>query len=168
MNSFLLGCAAAIILPQMPLSAQNQPLPSSNNPIVMWPDGAPGALGKTANDIPTLTAYFAPPDIATGAAIVICPGGGYAGLAPHEGADYARWLNEQGITGFVLKYRLGSQGYRHPRMLEDVARAVRIALISRWGLGDRSEADRHHGVFGGRTPGVHFIDTFRRGKPRCA
>jgi acetyl esterase/lipase len=91
----------------------------------LWPGGAPGALGKEDKDIPTLTPYLADPTKATGAAIVICPGGGYGGLAPHEGVDYARFLNEQGISGFVLKYRLGSAGYRHPIMLEDAARAVR-------------------------------------------
>jgi len=47
-------------------------------------------------------------------------------LAPHEGAAYAHWLNLQGIAAFVLKYRLGSAGYRHPRMLEDAARALRL------------------------------------------
>jgi len=56
---------------------------------------------------------------------VICPGGGYGGLAPHEGVQYARFLNEYGIAGFVLKYRLGPAGYRHPAMLQDAARAVR-------------------------------------------
>jgi acetyl esterase/lipase len=58
--------------------------------------------------------------------MVICPGGGYGGLAPHEGQDYARFLNEHGIAGFVLKYRLGPGGYHHPAMLEDAARAVRV------------------------------------------
>ena len=92
----------------------------------LWPDGAPGALGKGDKDIPTLTAYLPAPDIATGAAIVVCPGGGYGGLAGHEGADYALFLNQHGVAAFVLKYRLGSAGYRHPRMLEDAARAVRL------------------------------------------
>jgi acetyl esterase/lipase len=101
------------------VSAQN------NMTFPVWPDGAPGALGKEAKDVPTLTVYLAAPDKATGAAIVICPGGGYAHLADHEGSHYARWLNEQGIAGFVLKYRLGSGGYRHPAMLLDAARAVR-------------------------------------------
>ena len=85
----------------------------------LWPDGAPGALGKEDKDIPTLTAYLPAPDIATGAAIVVCPGGGYGGLAGHEGADYALFLNQHGVAAFVLKYRLGSAGYRHQRMLED-------------------------------------------------
>ncbi len=46
-------------------------------------------------------------------------------LAPHEGNDYALWLNQHGVTCFVLKYRLGSSGYHHPAMLNDAARAVR-------------------------------------------
>ena len=92
----------------------------------LWSNGAPGALGKEEKDTPTLTPYLASPAEASGAAMVICPGGGYGGLASHEGKDYALWLNEHGVTAFVLKYRLGSQGYRHPRMLEDAARAVRL------------------------------------------
>lgn len=91
----------------------------------LWPAGAPGALGSQAEDVPTLTPYFPPASKATGAAIIVCPGGGYARLAPHEGQHYALWLNEQGIAAFVLKYRLGSRGYRHPAMLQDVQRAVR-------------------------------------------
>ncbi len=102
----------------------------------LWAGDAPGALGKEAKDIPTLMPYFAPPAKATGAAFVICPGGGYAALAPHEGTHYALWLNEQGIGGFVLKYRLGSGGYRHPAMIQDVQRAIRYvrANAEKWGL----------------------------------
>src|SRR5262245_25245669 len=100
----------------------------------LWPEGAPGALGKSSNDIPTLTVFLPPADKASGAAIVVCPGGGYGGLAPHEGADYALFLNQQGVTAFVLRYRLGSQGYRHPRMLEDAQRAIRTvrARAAEW------------------------------------
>ena len=93
--------------------------------IPLWPAGAPGARGTNATDIPTLTPYLPDGTNATGAAMVICPGGGYGGLAPHEGNDYALWLNRHGVTCFVLKYRLGSHGYRHPAMLNDAARAVR-------------------------------------------
>jgi len=92
--------------------------------IPLWPAGAPGARGTNAADIPTLTPYLCASN-ATGSAMVICPGGGYGGLAPHEGNDYAVWLNQHGVTCFVLKYRLGSHGYRHPAMLNDAARAVR-------------------------------------------
>lgn len=103
-------------------------------PIVLWPTGAPGALGHEDKDIPTLTPYLADADRASGAAMVICPGGGYGGLAQHEGRDYALWLNEHGVAGFVLKYRLGSHGYRHPAMLQDAARAVRLvrARAAEW------------------------------------
>jgi len=102
----------------------------------LWPEGAPGALGKDDKDIPTLTPYLPEAATATGAAIVICPGGGYGMLASHEGVDYARFFNEQGIAGFVLKYRLGSSGYRHPVMLQDAARAVRTvrARAAEWRL----------------------------------
>lgn len=108
----------------------------TTNTFPLWPDGAPGALGKEAKDIPTLTVFLPPPEKATGAAIVICPGGGYGGLADHEGSQYARFLNEHGIAGFVLKYRLGSAGYRHPVMLQDAARALRTvrARAGEWKL----------------------------------
>ena len=96
------------------------------NVIRLWQGAAPGALGIEEKDIPTLTITLPDSGKATGAAIVICPGGGYAHLASHEGEDYARFLAMHGVTGFVLKYRLGSDGYRHPAMLEDAARALRI------------------------------------------
>lgn len=89
----------------------------------LWIEDAPGALGQNDWDIPTLTHYAAKDP--NGAAMVICPGGGYGGLAGHEGKDYALWLNEHGVTCFVLKYRLGSKGYRHPVMWGDVSRAIR-------------------------------------------
>jgi acetyl esterase/lipase len=125
------------------------------NAIPLWPDGAPGALGKSDKDIPTLTPFFPSPEKATGAAMVICPGGGYAGLANHEGEHYARFLNEQGIAGFVLKYRLGSAGYRHPAMLQDAARAVRTvrAKASEW------KVDRKHIGIMGSSAGGHLAST---------
>jgi len=100
-------------------------LAQPTNSFPLWADGAPGALGKEEKDIPTLTPYWPESSKASGAAMVVCPGGGYGGLAGHEGKDYALWFNEQGIAAFVLKYRLGSAGYRHPVMLQDAARAVR-------------------------------------------
>ena len=105
----------------------------------LWPGGAPGATGTEPKDIPTLTPYLPDPAGATGAAIVICPGGGYGGLAAHEGDGYARWLNHFGVTAFVLKYRLGSAGYRHPIMLGDAARAVRTVRTKadQWKLDPR-------------------------------
>jgi len=102
----------------------------------LWTNGVPGAKGTEPGDIPTLTAYFPAADRASGAAMVICPGGGYGGLAPHEGEGYARWLNGHGVAAFVLKYRLGSSGYRHPAMLQDAARALRTvrARAAEWHL----------------------------------
>jgi acetyl esterase/lipase len=105
----------------------------------LWDHGAPGALGEEDKDVPTLTPYLPDADRATGAAIVICPGGGYGMLAQHEGRDYALWLNQQGIAGFVLRYRLGSAGYRYPVMLQDAARAMRLvrARAGEWGVDPR-------------------------------
>jgi acetyl esterase/lipase len=109
------------------------------DPVPLWPGGAPGALGGEAKDIPTLTAYLPEGETTPKPSIVICPGGGYGMLADHEGRDYALWLNQSGIAGFVLKYRLGSGGYRHPAMLRDAARAVRLvrARAGEWGIHPR-------------------------------
>src|SRR5437868_2438986 len=81
----------------------------------LWPGGAPGARGTDPNkDVPTITVYRPASGAATGAAVVVCPGGGYGGLAlGHEGKEVAEWLNTLGLTAVVLKYRLGSHGYRH-------------------------------------------------------
>ncbi len=90
----------------------------------LWPGGAPGALGTSAEDVPTLTAYWA--QNPSGSAVVICPGGGYWRLAmDHEGEQVARWFQSRGIHAFVLKYRLGQYGYRHPSMMLDGQRAMR-------------------------------------------
>lgn len=145
-------------------SAQAQPA----NSFPLWPDGAPGALGKADKDIPTLTPFLADPAKATGAAIVICPGGGYGHLASHEGADYARFLNEHGIAGFVLKYRLGSDGYHHPAMLQDAARALRTvrARAGEWKLDPK-----RIGIMGS-SAGGHLASTllthFDAGNPDAA
>lgn len=140
----------------------------TNNSFPLWPDGAPGALGKEAKDIPTLTVFLPSPEKATGAAIVICPGGGYGGLADHEGSQYARFLNEHGIAGFVLKYRLGSAGYRHPVMLQDAARALRTvrARAGEWKLDPQ-----RIGIMGS-SAGGHLASTlvthYDAGKPDAA
>jgi acetyl esterase/lipase len=89
----------------------------------LWEHDTPYAKGVTANDIPTLTPFL--PKTKTKTAIVVCPGGGYWMLADHEGHDYAEYLSMHGITAFVLRYRLGQSGYRHPAMLADAQRAIR-------------------------------------------
>ena len=127
----------------------------AQEPVHLWPGAAPGALGTDDKDIPTLTPFLAKPELATGAAVVICPGGGYGGLAGHEGKDYALWLNTQGIAGFVLKYRLGSGGYRHPIMLGDAARAVRLvrARAAEWKI------DAKRVAIMGSSAGGHLAST---------
>jgi acetyl esterase/lipase len=91
----------------------------------LWADGAPGSLGDKAPYEPSLTIWLPPAAKANGAAVIICPGGGYGHLAVgHEGKDVAAWLNSLGVAGFMLKYR-HSPHYRHPYPLMDAQRAVR-------------------------------------------
>ncbi len=93
--------------------------------IPLWENGAPNAVGKEAVDIPTITPYLASKEKATGAAIVVLPGGGYSHLSEiKEGSDVAKWLNTLGISAFVVKYRLGMR-YHQPNQLLDAARALR-------------------------------------------
>jgi len=91
---------------------------------LLWPAGAPGALGDQPKDKPTLIIYL--PEKPNGAGVVICPGGGYGGLAmDHEGHQIGRWLNEHGIAGFICDYRHRGKGYGHPAPLQDAQRAIR-------------------------------------------
>jgi len=113
---------------QPPAQAPNQPAP-----IPLWANGAPGAKGDAPEDIPSVQLYQPPADKASGAAIVVCPGGGYGHLARHEGHDIAVWLNGIGVTAVVLKYRLGPK-YQHPAMMQDALRAIRYtrSKASEW------------------------------------
>ncbi len=137
--------------------------------ITLWPGGAPGAKGNDPDqDIPTLTAWRAKPEVATGAAVVICPGGGYGMLAmDHEGKQVAEWLNSLGVSAFVLKYRLGPR-YHHPAMLQDASRAIRTVRASgpKWGV------DPHRIAILGFSAGGHLASTagthFDAGKPDAA
>jgi acetyl esterase/lipase len=90
----------------------------------LWPAGAPQSLGNEDGDIPKLYAY----PVAGGGthpAVIVLPGGGYMHLVTgKEGAVEAHWLNEHGVTAFVLQYRLGPR-YRFPAPMLDGARAVR-------------------------------------------
>ena len=108
---------AALLL--APLAA----LHAADTAIPIWPHGAPGALGTTEKDSPTLTPYL--PDNPFGAAMLIIPGGGYGRIYEGQAEPFALWLNEQGIAAFVLRYRLGTSGYRYPSQLQDAVEAMR-------------------------------------------
>src|SRR6516162_6602822 len=101
---------------------------------LLWPQGAPGAVGTDEEDKPTLTIWQPPPDKTNGCAVVVCPGGGYQHLATdHEGKQIAEWLNTLGITAFMLKYRIAPR-YKHPAPLRDAQRAIRTvrARAAEW------------------------------------
>lgn len=91
---------------------------------LLWPDGAPQAMGDADADSPGVWVYPAGAN-ANGAAVVICPGGGYVIHATdHEGVQPAKYFNSIGVTAFVLRYRLSP--YRHPVPLMDAQRALRF------------------------------------------
>ena len=124
-------------------------------PVRLWEGDAPGALGQADHDVPTLTPFLPAADKASGTAIVICPGGGYGGLAAHEGEGYAKFLADNGIAGLVLKYRLGSKGYRHPVMLGDASRAIRLVRAK---AGEWKIDPKRIGVMGS-SAGGHLAST---------
>jgi acetyl esterase/lipase len=121
--------------------------------IPLWPKGAPGFESRrdepeVAKDYwvrnihnPSVTAYLLPKEKATGAAVIICPGGGHRELVFNaEGAEAARYLNSLGVAAFALKYRLGREKdspYKidvHAR--EDGLRAMRLvrSRAGEWGI----------------------------------
>jgi acetyl esterase/lipase len=100
--------------------------PQAPKPELLWPSGAPGALGEADADKPSLTPYLVPAGRGVGTAVIVCPGGGYGGLATEkEGTQFAQWFNSIGVSAFVLKYRLGPK-YHHPIELGDAQRAIRL------------------------------------------
>src|SRR5262245_13512775 len=125
-------------------------LMAAGNPeVLLWQNGAPGSEGKTAKDVieapnqahgylkvtgvhhPSLTVYLPPTDKATGAAMIIAPGGGHQFLNfDQEGTNVAEYLNRIGVAGFVLKYRLaretGSTYKIEEHALADAQRAIRL------------------------------------------
>ena len=91
-----------IFLPAL-LLAQTPQTPS---PEPLWPGAVPGRSGQEEPDKPALTWY--PAAAPNGAAVLICPGGGYGMLAmDHEGRQIAEFFNSLGMTAVILKYRLG-------------------------------------------------------------
>ncbi len=123
--------------------------------IKLWPQGAPGSEGHTSAEVvetasngerkitnihfPSITPFLAPAEKATGAAVIVVPGGGHKNLCiTHEGDNVAHWLADHGITAFVLKNRLASEpnspytvdGHAVP----DLQRALRLvrSRASEW------------------------------------
>jgi acetyl esterase/lipase len=141
-------------------------LPSEPKIIPLWPGAAPGSENWNYEEIvpqdasrpitnvthPTLTAYLPDSAIATGTAVIICPGGGFRELwVSHEGTDLAHWLNSIGVAAFILKYRVMRTGDRDandpakmaerrqtviPLSIADGQQAVRMvrAHASEWGI----------------------------------
>lgn len=95
--------------------------------IRLWEGEAPASVGSPDKNVPTLTPFV--PAKPNGTAVVVCPGGGYVMHAVgHEGRAVAEWLNQRGVTAFVLKYRIvqyDRPGPLHPAPMLDVQRAVR-------------------------------------------
>lgn len=126
------------------------------NLIELWPDEIPNSRESDETEIiekndftwienvqvPTLEVFLPPKGIATGQAVVICPGGGYWGVAYDiEGTEIAKFLNTKGIAGFVLKYRMpgaGSVVARNEAPLQDAKRAIRMvrANAEKWNLSE--------------------------------
>jgi acetyl esterase/lipase len=136
--------------------------------ILLWPEGAPGAMGDEDIDRPTLTVYLPTGVNATKTGVVVAPGGGYQHLSMEkEGSTVAEWLNARGVAAFVLKYRLGPK-YHHPVELEDAQRAIRMvrANAAEYGI-----APDHVGMWG-FSAGGHLAATagtkFDAGNPSAA
>jgi acetyl esterase/lipase len=123
------------------------PASGEPEPILLWPHGAPGSEGKTAGEAvrltelgehivssvhhPSIAPYLPSPATATGAAVIVIPGGGHRELwMDHEGYRVGRWLSDHGIAAFVLKYRLardaGSSYTIEGHALADAQRAIRL------------------------------------------
>lgn len=112
------GCLAISIFLSSPTLAQQET-------IILWPDGAPGALGEEPKDRPMMQMWQVE-SANPRPAVLICPGGGYGGIAMgHEGDEIARWFNSLGITAFVLDYRHAGKGYAFPAPILDARRAMR-------------------------------------------
>src|SRR5690242_3935569 len=98
----IVTCVFAVIAGQASLGQAQGVGP---DPILLWPEGAPGKLGDEPTDKPELRIYSPAKGKANGTGVIICPGGGYGALATdHEGHQVAKWFNTIGVTGFVLKY----------------------------------------------------------------
>ncbi len=165
-SGFVLVCAIAILMSGVVALGQapavQQTVAAAANgpaPMLLWPKGAPGALGVADEDKPSITVYL-PAANPTKTAVVIAPGGGYQHLSMvREGSDVAAWLNAHGIAAIQLRYRIGPK-YHNPIELDDAQRAIRMvrAHAAEYGI-----AADHIGMWGfsagghlTATAGTHF------------
>lgn len=113
---------------------------------------------------PDLTVFLPEKSKSTGIAVVICPGGAYVGLSiDNEGYDIAKKLNEKGIAGFVLKYRLPKAEYVNNKQivpLQDAQRAIQLIRenAKKWGINPNKIgiAGSSAGGHLASTAGTHF------------
>jgi acetyl esterase/lipase len=131
--------------------------------IPLWEGRPPHALGDKAEDNPFLTVFPAAPEVATGAAMLIFPGGSYSFLSPKSGEQYAQWLAQAGICGIVVHFRLGSNGYRYPALLADARRALVLIRTQAESLNVDPE---RIGVIG-TSAGGHLAALLLTGGDRC-
>jgi acetyl esterase/lipase len=134
MTSRLLAISLTLLLMSAAAFADNSisVLAPSSAPALIPPltpiyDGTvPDAKGTQDKDAPHVEVYVPAKGATPTSAVIICPGGGYSGLAmDHEGRHEANWFMNHGIAAFVLQYRLPGQGYRHPVPMHDGQRAIR-------------------------------------------
>ena len=155
--------ATSLLAPSQSFAGELAPLKT----VLLWPDGAPGAVGDLPEDKPTLTIYPVSRGSANKCGVIVCPGGGYGGHAmEHEGHEIASWFNSFGVTAFVLKYRLGKR-YPHPAPLTDAQRAIRYVRSHSKELGVE---ENRIGVIG-FSAGGHLCSTtathFDAGNPKA-
>jgi acetyl esterase/lipase len=94
------------------------------DPILLWPEGAPGATGSSDEDKPAIIPFIPDASKCNGAAVLVVPGGGFTIRAvDHEGVLVAQWLKSRGITAFLLRYRLRPL-YSRTDWLKDGQRAM--------------------------------------------
>ncbi len=121
---FLAICFIYSIATSTPAKAQKPP--KHHKTIMLWPNGAPGAKGHSSKDKPWISIFTPSSSKANGTAVLVCPGGGYAGEAmKKEGYKVSQWLNSLGVTAFVLKYRHGPR-YQYPAPFLDAMRAMHL------------------------------------------
>ncbi|MDR1381390.1 MAG: alpha/beta hydrolase [Tannerella sp.] len=131
MNRFknLVSAVFLIFIPFCTVSAQKviklwESAPPTSNEITTAEIVRDGKTSISNVSVPELEIYLPEKDRATGMAVVVCPGGGYSGLAyDHEGLMVARWLNSEGIAAFILKYRMPNRHKEVP--LDDAWQAIR-------------------------------------------